>query len=114
MAVGDDRVLAARPRAVDGTRTGFFTPADGADVTRVHDEPFEVDPVRGTEVVNKIWWIWSQTPAACQSRKRFQQVMPQPQPISCGKSSQGMPVLRMKMIPVRTLRSSRKGRPPSG
>ena len=31
---------------------------------------------------NKIWWIWSQTPAACQSRKRFQQVMPQPQPIS--------------------------------
>ena len=36
-----------------------------------------------------IWWIWSQTPAACQSRKRFQQVMPQPQPISWGKSSQG-------------------------
>ena len=82
MTIGENRVFAAQFRAINGTGTRFFTPADGADMARVHDEPLEVDPVRMTEVSNKIWWIWSQTPAACQSRKRFQQVMPQPQPIS--------------------------------
>jgi len=38
-------------------------------------------------------WSVSHTPAAVQSRRRRQHVIPQPQPISCGKSSQGMPVL---------------------
>lgn len=33
----------------------------------------------------------SQTPAACQSRKRRQQLMPEPQPISWGNISHGMP-----------------------
>src|SRR5262249_41897692 len=37
--------------------------------------------------------------------------MPQPQPISLGRSSQGMPVLRTKRMPVRALRSSRGLRP---
>ncbi len=41
-----------------------------------------------------------QRPAACQSRSRRQHVMPEPQPISCGKYSQGMPVLRTKIISV--------------
>ena len=36
----------------------------------------------------------SQTPACCQSRRRRQQVTPEPQPISWGSSSQGMPARR--------------------
>ena len=77
-----NRVFAAQFRAIDGAGTGFFTPADGADMARVHDEPFESIRSAERRWFNKIWWTWSQTPAACQSRKRFQQVMPQPQPIS--------------------------------
>jgi hypothetical protein len=50
----------------------------------------------------------------CQSPRRRQHVMPLPQPISCGRSSQPMPLLRTKMIPVKTLRSSNSGRPPLG
>lgn len=54
------------------------------------------------------------TPASCQSRSRRQHVMPHPQPISCGRCSQPIPVLSTKMIPVSVARSSRGGRPPCG
>jgi hypothetical protein len=63
---------------------------------------------------SKIVRIFSQVPSACQSRRRRQQVMPQPQPISRGKSSQGIPVLRTKRMPVKALRSSSLGCPPLG
>ena len=39
--------------------------------------------------------------------------MPQ-QPISCGKSSQGMPVLSTNRMPVRQTRSPVRGLPPLG
>lgn len=56
----------------------------------------------------------AQIPAFCQSRNRLQQVMPQPQPISRGKSSQGMPVLSTKRMPVSVARLETSGRPPLG
>ena len=59
-------------------------------------------------------WIRSQTPAFCQSRKRRQQVIPDPQPNSCGKSSHGIPLLRTNTIPVSTNLSFSGGRPPLG
>jgi hypothetical protein len=52
-----------------------------------------------------------QTPAACQSRRRRQHVIPLPHPISCGRYSHGMPVIKTKMIPVRHARSGMRGRP---
>jgi hypothetical protein len=58
--------------------------------------------------------IFCQTPAACQSRRRRQQVMPQPQPISRGRYSQGVPVLSTNRIPVRHAWSATGGRPPWG
>lgn len=60
------------------------------------------------------WWSLSKTPASCHSRNRLQQVMPDPHPISCGSISQGMPLRRTKMMPVRHLRSGTRGRPPFG
>jgi hypothetical protein len=63
---------------------------------------------------SSVWCSRSQTPAACQSRKRRQQVIPEPQPISGGNTSQGMPLLSTKMIPVKTARSGTRGRPPLG
>jgi len=62
----------------------------------------------------RVWWRRSQTPASCQSRSRRQQVTPEPQPISWGSISQGMPLLRTKMIPVKHARSGTRGRPPLG
>jgi len=56
-------------------------------------------------------WISSQTPASCQSRSRRQQVIPLPHPISWGKSSQPIPVLRTNRIPVNAARSGTVLRP---
>lgn len=56
----------------------------------------------------------SQMPACCQSRKRRQQVMPLPQPISWGSSSHWMPVLSTNKIPVSAARFATRGRPPFG
>jgi hypothetical protein len=52
-----------------------------------------------------------QTPRRCQYRSRRQQVTPEPQPISWGSISQGMPLRKTKTIPVRQARSSTGGRP---
>ena len=56
----------------------------------------------------------SQTPAACQSRRRRQQVTPEPQPISVGSISQGMPLRSTKRMPVSAARAGIGGRPPFG
>ena len=56
----------------------------------------------------------SQTPAKVQSRSRRQHVIPLPHPSSRGRSSHGIPVLSTNTIPVSTLRSSSRRRPPLG
>jgi hypothetical protein len=61
--------------------------------------------------VSNARWICFHAPAACQSRSRRQQVTPEPQPISLGKYSHGMPVCSTKMIPVSAARSGTRGRP---
>lgn len=55
-----------------------------------------------------------QTPASCQSRSLRQQVIPDPHPISWGKSSQGMPVFNTNRIPLSVWRFGTVGRPPRG
>lgn len=60
------------------------------------------------------WWMSCHTPASCQSRSRRQQVMPEPQAISRGRYSQGMPVFSTNRMPVSALRFSIGGRPPLG
>jgi hypothetical protein len=59
----------------------------------------------------RIWCILSHTPDFCQSRNLRQQVIPLPQPISCGKYSQPMPVLSTKRIPVKAAWSETGLRP---
>jgi hypothetical protein len=59
-------------------------------------------------------WSRCQTPARAQSRSRRQQVTPLPQPSSCGRYSQGRPVLSTNKMPVSAARSGMRGRPPLG
>jgi hypothetical protein len=59
-------------------------------------------------------WIRSHTPASCQSRRRRQHVIPDPQPSSWGSICQGIPLRRTKTMPVRQARSETRGRPPCG
>jgi hypothetical protein len=59
-------------------------------------------------------WRRSHTPARCQSRNLRQQVIPEPQPISWGSNSQGVPERSTNKMPVSAARSGRRGRPPLG
>ena len=52
------------------------------------------------------------TCAACQSRRRRQQVIPLPNPNCWGSSSQGIPVRSTKTMPLRACSSLSRGRPP--
>ena len=56
----------------------------------------------------------SHTPARCQSRNCRQQVTPEPQAISGGSISHGMPVRGTNRMPVSAARSGTRGRPPFG
>ena len=58
--------------------------------------------------------VRSQIPACCQSRKRRQQVIPEPQPNCFGSIRQGMPLRSTNKIPLRQARSDTRGRPPCG
>jgi hypothetical protein len=60
------------------------------------------------------WRSRGQTPAASQSRRRRQHVIPLPQPISCGNISHGIPVRSTNKMPVSAARFATRGRPPFG
>lgn len=56
-------------------------------------------------------WIFCHTPCCCQARRYRQQLIPQPQPISWGRYSQGMPVFSTYRMPISALRRSMGLRP---
>lgn len=61
--------------------------------------------------VSTAWWILSNAPAACQSRNLRQQVIPDPNPSSWGRSSHPIPVISTNKIPCSTRRESLCGGP---
>ncbi len=108
--VNDYMMLRAAFSAVRGVRAGRRAPLFAgacAESTAARDQ--SIAPARWSRSSRR-WCTRRQTPACCQSRKRFQQVMPL-QPSSCGRSSHGMPVRRTNTIPVKATRSGVLGRP---
>ena len=93
---------------------GFFAPPGegtvAASIAALVQSMRSAPPRRS----RKTWCRRSQTPTACQSRRRRQQVIPEPQPICGGSISQGIPVISTNRMPVRAARSGIGGRPPLG
>jgi len=91
----------------------FFTPLAGtvAESTEALDQP--ISPASLSFSSSSLCSFFH-TPACCQSLRRRQQVMPLPQPISCGNISHCKPDLSTNTIPVRAARSGIRGRPPFG
>jgi len=108
---GEDMVLAARAGAIRGVGTRLGPPFTA--------RMLELSTTARDQSIAPAWWnsassarwIFFHAPAACQSRSRRQQVIPDPQPISLGRYSQGQPLISTKMIPVRATRSGTRGRP---
>ena len=112
LSVDHKMALRARFSAIRWVRPGLFAPPGAgtlAESSDARDQSIWSDSPRQS---SNAWWTLFHTPASCQSRRRRQQVMPLPHPISWGSSSQGMPVRSTKSMPVSTWRSGMRGRPP--
>jgi hypothetical protein len=113
-SVDHNMALRARFAFIRRIRSGSAAPLFAGTVDESMEALDQSIMPASPSLLSKAWWIECHTPASCQSRRRRQQVMPLPQPISWGSISQGMPVLSTKMMPVSAARSERRGRPPFG
>src|SRR5262245_52442379 len=112
VGVGDYMVLAAALAAIRGIRAGFLPPITAfkaALSTIARDQSIWSARCSSSK---RMWCNLSHTPAFCHATNRRQHVMPEPQPISFGKSSQAMPVLSTNKMPVNASRLPTGGRPP--
>ncbi len=111
-----DHTMALRPRfaAIRGIRTDEVAPLLAGMLAASNEARLQSIWSASPRRSSSLRCSRSQTPASCQSRKRRQQVTPEPQPISRGSISHGMPDLRTKMMPLKQARSETRGRPPRG
>jgi len=114
MPIHDQMTFGAVLAAIRGIRAGLGPPKRARTEQLSIAEVDQSIPSACPSSSRRTSQIFCQTPAACQSRRRRQQVMPQPQPISWGKCSHWMPVLRTKRMPVNAARAATGGRPPLG
>lgn len=114
LRIRDEVVFAVRFRSVRGIGSCFFPPHIARiepESTVARDQSSRLLPWSSARSIS---WSCCHTFALCQSRRRRQQVMPDPQPISCGNISHGIPDLRTKRIPRNATRLGTRGRPPLG
>jgi len=111
VCISNQVMLGTRFTPVCGVRAGLLPPKTALieDESTIALEKSIWSALRNS--ARRIWCVLSQTPAFCQSRNRRQHVIPLPQPISCGKYSQPMPVLSTNSIPVKAARSETALRP---
>jgi len=114
LRIGDDVTLGARLAAIRRVRAGLSAPLLAATEALSRAARLKSMALRRPRRSRRTLWRRSHTPAFCQSRSRRQQVIPDPQPISWGSNSQGVPERRTKRMPVRAARSGTRGRPPLG
>ncbi len=106
--------LRARFAAIRWVRAGRFAPPGAGTMPASRLARDQSNCSAPESFSSNTRWSQSQTPAACQSRSRRQQVIPLPQPISVGSISQGMPVCKTNRIPANAARLETRGLPPFG
>jgi hypothetical protein len=114
VTVADQMALAAELRSVGGIRPRLCPPKTARTElpsTTARDQSIFL---RRPSQSRSTKWINCQIPASCQSRKRRQQVMPEPHPSSCGSISQGMPLRNTNRMPTRHILSAKRDLPPLG
>lgn len=114
LLVDQNVALRARFAAICWIRAGSGSPLLAGMLAASKDARAQSIWSASPKVSKSVCCKRSQTPAFIQSRRRRQQVIPDPQPISWGNISQGIPLLRTNRMPVRAARSGTRGRPPFG
>jgi hypothetical protein len=111
LRVREEVVFAARTTAIGWVRSSFF-PAPTARMEELSATALEKSICSAARNrASSTRCSRFQTPRRCQCLSRRQHVIPEPQPISLGSISQGIPDLKTNKMPVSTRRSSRARRP---
>jgi hypothetical protein len=114
LPVDHKMALRARFASIRRRRPGSFAPFLAGTLAESTDARVQSILPASPNLSSRSWCRRSHTPASCQSRRRRQQVMPLPQPISGGSISHGRPLLSTKMMPVSAARLGTRGRLPFG
>ena len=109
--VGDQMVFTAAFRPIGGVRASLPPPFRARIEALSMTARDQSIWLAWFSLANSTSWIFCQTPASCQSCNRRQHVIPEPQPISCGRYSQPMPVFSTNRMPVRASRLPTRFRP---
>lgn len=111
LRVGENMMLRPGFAAIGRVRSRFFPPRSARREELSTTARAKSSWPRRRSSASKTAWSRFQTPARCQRTSRRQQVLPEPQPISCGSMLHGIPLRRTKRIPVSTSRSGSGVRP---
>ena len=111
LRICDDVVFAARFGAIGRIWTGAFAPKTARTEALSMAERDQSIWSIAFNSANSTSCSFCHTPSCCHWFNRRQQVMPDPQPISWGRSSHAIPVFNTNRIPVSTLRLSSGHRP---
>ena len=111
LRVGKKMMFRPGLTAIGRVRSSFFPPRSARSDALSTIARARSSWPRWRNSVSKTRWSRFHTPARCHRTRRRQQVLPEPQPISCGNIFHGMPLRSTKRIPVSTTRSGRGLRP---
>lgn len=111
LRICEDVVFAARTTAIGWVRSTFF-PAPTARIEELSATTREKSSCLAPRSCDSSTWCSCRhTPQRCQYFSRLQHVIPDPQPISFGSISHGMPERNTNRMPLSTARSSSGSRP---
>jgi hypothetical protein len=111
VGVGKNMMFRPGLTAIGRVRSSFFPPRSARSDALSTTARARSSRPRRRNSVSKARWSRFHTPARCHRTSRRQQVLPDPQPISCGSIFHGMPLRSTKRIPVSTARSGIGFRP---
>ena len=109
--VSENMMLRPGLAAIGRVRSSFFPPRSARSEALSTTARARSSWPRWRNSSSSTPWSRFQTPARCQRRRRRQQVVPDPQPISCGSMFHGIPLRSTKRMPVSTARSGMGFRP---
>jgi hypothetical protein len=101
VGVGDQVMLGAGLAPIDRTRPGLAAPKSARSVAESQTARERSSRPDRRSRASSCSCSCCQTPACCQSRRRRQQVMPEPKPSSRGSRCQAIPVVSTNRIPFK-------------
>jgi hypothetical protein len=111
VAVGENMMLRPGLAAIGRVRSSFFPPRSARSEELSTMARAKSRRPRRRSSASRTACRRFQTPARCQRTRRRQQVIPEPQPISCGSIRHGIPLRSTNRMPVSAARSGIGGRP---